>query len=94
MSKKIEDGGPAFPNPIRLRNGRVGHPGEQTIETEGGMSLRDYFAGQAIIGILTGSATLVAARGSEPLKDTVNAFSQSVYEIADAMLKARSNDNG
>jgi hypothetical protein len=60
---KINDGGPAFPIPDE------GWPG---------MTLRDWFAGQALAGISaqygTGDAAMIAVE---------------CYEHADAMLKAR-----
>ena len=46
---------------------------------EGGMSLRDYFAAKAMQGML-----------SEPsLRATPEEFASKSYELADAMLKAR-----
>lgn len=60
-----EDGGPAFPA-IR---------GIPDIEI-GGMSLRDYFAGQAL-------QTLIAQGPDE------TTLGKRAYEIADAMIKAR-----
>ena len=60
----INDGGPAFP-----RHAYDGHDG---------MTLRDWFAGQALAGLLakygTGGAALLA---------------KDCYEHADAMLRAR-----
>jgi hypothetical protein len=59
-----DKGGPAFPTATLAQ------------KTEGGMTLRDYFAAKAMQGIL-------------PLCKT-NAFAaQECYAIADAMLKAR-----
>ena len=49
MSERA-DGGPAFPGPI--------HPGHD------GMTLRDWFAGQALVGIAPG---IVEHRGSAQL---------------------------
>lgn len=46
----------------------------------GGMTLRDYFAGQALIGLL--------ASGEEHNDDTSSVTAAS-YRMADAMLKAR-----
>jgi hypothetical protein len=43
-----------------------------------GMTLRDYFAAKAMQG-------LIAARA----KDTVGAFAQGAYKMADAMMEAR-----
>ena len=62
------DGGPAFPVPdLAWVNGK-------------GMSLRDWFAGQAL------SATIQRGYYTESRDIAVR-----VYQIADAMLKAREN---
>ena len=65
MMSKINDGGPAFPCEW---------------DTQLGMSLRDYFAGQALMGFM--------ANTNRPLM-----YSQDdadwAYTIADAMIKAR-----
>lgn len=58
------DGGPAFPVPYGARHS--------------GMSLRDWFAGLALQGLLAEAGTY--ANFDEPAKDA--------YEAADAMLKA------
>ncbi len=78
MSTK-ETGGPAFPIPVVSQNQATG---ETSIwQTEGGMTLRDYFAGQALIGMVSrayradGESGIVAA---------------SCYKFADAMLAERS----
>ena len=62
------DGGPAFP-----RNG------QSHLDTKDGMSLRDWFAGQALAGL----TTLDADCG--PL-----GVARDAYAHADAMLMARS----
>lgn len=62
MSEKPDDGGPAFP----LADG--------TRDDEGGMSLRDYFAGQALIAYAS--------------SDEENA-ARNAYRCADAMLRER-----
>lgn len=62
------DGGPAFPS--------HGSMGEVTHE---GMSLRDWFAGQSLAGLL-----------SDPTLDrSCKAFARDAYGFADAMLAAR-----
>jgi len=71
MSEK-DDGGPAFP--------MAGEPG---IEFDRGMSLRDWFAGQALMGI-------IAAPGCEPDDSHPPGIATLAYMFADAMLKARS----
>jgi hypothetical protein len=66
MTDKIEDGGPAFP-----------------IETTAtpyapGMSLRDWFAGQALCGLMA---------NDEQAPESV--FAKEAYRMADAMIAAR-----
>lgn len=67
---KHDDGGPAFPR------------SDDTVDEEG-MSLRDWFAGMALNGLLQN--THVQGAFSEGLNRNANA----AYEIADAMLKER-----
>jgi hypothetical protein len=74
----IKDGGPAFPQLVR-------RPSFDSVEFEtlGGMTLRDWFAGQALVGIMsTDGAFERADRRSEFV--AVKAF-----EFADAMIAAR-----
>jgi len=76
---KIKDGGPAFPS-------EPTYGGVQEGSAFPGMSLRDYFAGQALAGLL--------AMPREPLKvPTLDAglevFALSAYRMADAMLAER-----
>jgi hypothetical protein len=67
----INDGGPAFPLPSE-----PGFPAEM------GMTLRDWFAGQAL------GAYLAGRNGDS--RDTARPHvAQTCYEYADAMLKAR-----
>jgi len=67
------DGGPAFPQPvIGATDGRACDPG---------MSLRDWFAGQALAG-LCASTTHDDSPGTALLATWA-------YQQADAMLKAR-----
>jgi len=47
-----------------------------------GMTLRDYFAGQALAGT-------IAARLLDYSRDSPKHFAQAAYQIADAMLEAR-----
>lgn len=84
MSKK-DDGGPAFPgqyfdkeffDQARKEIGILPARERATI-AHGGMSLRDFFAAAAIMGI--------AARGEAKSHD--QAF--RAYEIADAMIRER-----
>lgn len=71
--KPVDDGGPAHPLPIVL-------DGRQMLYSEvHGMSLRDYFAGQALAGWCANS-------GAETDFEYV---AHGCYKQADAMLVAR-----
>tara|TARA_S200002703_G_scaffold73209_2_gene63192 strand:+ start:254 stop:451 length:198 start_codon:yes stop_codon:yes gene_type:complete len=61
-----EDGGEAFP----VSNG---------VHTVFGMSLRDYFAGQALVGLVSPPGT----------GDLVKIYAADAYALADAMLEER-----
>ena len=75
MSTK-SDGGPAFPlNP----DTNFSHKGEIYKEASG-MSMRDWFAGMAMQGLLSNSDGWQGMGGAE----------KRAYEIADDMLKERS----
>lgn len=77
MSKQMNDGGPAFP-----QGKQVG----QCSVSEGGMTLRDYFAAKAMQG-------LISACDSEGTW-TGEGFgtAEQAYAMADAMLIARNTD--
>ena len=68
------DGGPAFPSSIQRRDeqgklvGLTCHPG---------LSLRDYFAGQALAAM------------ADPLTQTPLGLARNCYEIAEAMIEVR-----
>lgn len=71
---------PAFPIPHYTRpDGDVVWGGE-------GMQLRDYFAGQAMMGFVTGNTT-----DGRPIVDASNYLfiARQSYEMADAMLIIR-----
>lgn len=73
----IHDGGPAFP-----KTGNFNEDQTTTYDSEDqdGMSLRDYFAAKALVGII-----------SHPTNQgTPAAVADISYQIADAMLLARS----
>ena len=74
MSETINDGGPAFP--------------VETTSTpySPGMSLRDWFAGQALAGMLSGPDSPPA----ETWEEMVQHISATAYDYADAMIAARS----
>lgn len=66
---------PAFPNEPR---------GPAYGDRHDGMSLRDWFAGQALVGILSGYWSNPDMCGLNP-----NDISQEAYKSADAMLEAK-----
>ena len=71
-------GGPVFPcQPLD----RQGYP---ICEMHPGMSLRDWFAGQALMGWAAGRN-----HSMDPEKSSMKAISISCYAYADAMLRAR-----
>lgn len=81
MSAETNDGGPAFPS-------------EQGSTPEGtwnqthsaGMSLRDYFAGQALAGLTT------LVRDTEA--EAAYAVAKAAYFVADALLAERAKSSG
>ena len=73
METKRDDGGQAFPMiDVQIDGQAIG---------SAGMSLRDWFAGQAVTGF--------TGRYSEPNKWYLEQSAKDAYAMADAMLKAR-----
>lgn len=75
---KREDGGPAFPQSDLSSYGM----GPSEINN-GGMSLRDWFSGQALAGVLASKTFSNSGPGFEDFIATY------AFNVADAMLKAR-----
>ena len=71
MTDRIEDGEPAFPVP----------DGEAANHGCYGLSIRDWFAGQALAGWMASFGDTTAVKAS--------ACAELAYELADAMLAAR-----
>ena len=77
MSAQIDDGGLAFPSPVEFDpNGQLVSHGSF------GMTLRDWFAGQALAGMLS-------AVPSDAPRIDVQHFAGLAYAAADALLSAR-----
>lgn len=76
MSAK--DGGPAFPLPCDSNNCPHTHCM--------GMSLRDWFAGMALQGILSANAAMPVGVTKEQVDSII---AREAYCSADAMIKAR-----
>ena len=74
----INDGGPAFPSTIQY------FPDDKNANEEQGMTLRDWFAGQAMQGLI--ASPRGPANGGTVTDSWV---AENAYIVADAMLKAR-----
>lgn len=74
----IKNGGPAFPRPAFSPSFpyQGGEHGQQE-----GMSLRDWFAGQALQGLLAGNHELTI------ISNPIPRVAEEAYAYADAMLK-------
>lgn len=84
MNEQIKDGGPAFPQPVAgCVDGSV-YEARQVAQDAGGMSIRDWFAGMALQGIVAS-----ACERAEKEWDAELGAAYS-YQIADAMLAERS----
>lgn len=80
MSTEIDDGGSAFPMSY--------HPDGNNADHQG-MTLRDWFAGQALTGEL--AANGLGDEGAVKLRSPENAslMAARAYHMADAMIRAR-----
>lgn len=79
------NGGPAFPRAYG------GHPdpapGDADMQSQEGMTLRDYFAAKIIASLIP---TLPGTSFGTSYADTNLTYAICAYSIADAMLEARS----
>lgn len=76
----IDEGGPAFPDPIRAHS--------RTSPT--GMSLRDYYAAKAMQAIFANWEAVCAISQEAGSDAGLNhRVARRAYEIADAMIEAR-----
>jgi hypothetical protein len=73
MMMKVYDGGPAFPQERTLPCG--------SHEECEGLSMRDYFAAQALTGICANQDNRMYGSSME--------FARACYRLADAMIAAR-----
>ncbi len=78
MSEPINDGGPAFP--LFLPPSETG---EHILPIQYGMSLRDWLAGQALVGFMA------IERDAKASGWDSSYWAHWAYKTADAMLKAR-----
>lgn len=90
---KIDDGGPAFPNDKNLAS-MDPLTGAVTCLSDG-MSLRDWFAGQALIGLgfaLSNAEGARLMRGEMKGLNPHHVLAVTAYKIADAMIAARKGE--
>jgi hypothetical protein len=79
MTHHIEDGGPAYPAVV---------PVEFQYAYDG-MSLRDWFAGQALPAVIAATSAGQHQPHVEPGQTQEQAMAVDAYALADAMLAAR-----
>jgi hypothetical protein len=68
---KVNDGGPAFP---------MGYHRDGNSADHGGMTLRDWFAGHALTGLMSNTTMPCAP------------WAETAYRVADAMLAERAKE--
>ena len=94
MKNQIKDGGPAFPCSIKMTM-TGGNMGGEEFEVVGarptpvgfpGMTLRDWFAGQALAGYL---ASYGPGQIHPMTRGAGQTAAEEAYYLADAMLAAR-----
>lgn len=95
---KINDGGPVFPSGERFSIDAKGRRDDRmAMPLHDGMSLRDWFAGQALAGILAVTVDQETESGqyahgplcSPGLEHDRNLVAKDAFAIADAMLAER-----
>jgi hypothetical protein len=80
---KVNYGGPAFPFPMM-----------NTISSSSGMSLRDWFAGQALAGLCARISDELANEIGDGILAGRHGYAIPAYALADAMLAVREKSNG
>lgn len=82
------NGGPAFPEVFSEERGEHGERGYEVCST-GGMSLRDWFAGQALAGMIANPDFGQPTDEARRLGKFASKAATLCYELADAMLAER-----
>ena len=90
------DGGPAFPAAAKVASIAGDYVSVERY-TEGGMSLRDWFAGQALAGMCVGLVGELRENGTSTISAYAHGpcnkvLAERAYAIADSMLKERSRE--
>jgi len=88
----LKDGGPAFPY-VQMSEA-TGQPINGCFN--GGMTLRDWFAGQALVGILANERMCENAtdEAERTRTDIAKAYAIVAHSMADAMLAEREKGGG
>ena len=81
--KQRHDGGPAFPTENERQTGAYSYHFE-------GMTLRDYFAGQALASVKAPDILV----GIPETERVLERHARRMYRMADAMLKEREKQGG
>lgn len=94
MSKPIINGGPAFPHqtiPLGTFDRRL----KISVDTppSAGMSLRDWFAGQALQSLIAQDPKTTHALDNPNGRTWDDWIAMNAYQIADTMLAARATTN-
>ena len=92
MTDAPKYGGPAFPSEyVQYKRGEVGNQVEIMAHSSG-MTLRDWFAGQAIGQVIENCAGDIYVMATFPTPEAY--FARKAYQVADAMLAAREASDG
>lgn len=86
MSERVEDGGPAFPHQFEDADG---HP--RYLQSTG-LTIRDYFAAQALAGLLANPGGPFQANnmnGWDIVNCTLDDVARLSYQAADTMIAIR-----
>lgn len=91
---KIDNGGPAFPQPDLSGYGIGPREGKDGYYQMSGMSLRDYFAGQALGAFIQSISAKTVIEALEAGQQGEEFLADCAYDMADAMLAVRSKAGG
>jgi hypothetical protein len=83
MDNTKDNGGPAFPQPQGHNEDGAPYSARE-VSGDSGMTLRDWFAGMALQGILASGTVFPASNAGD--------ISLDAHKLADAMLAARKED--
>ena len=86
MSAPINTGGPAFPSKNVVNRFATEETAQKLIGADG-MTLRDYFAAQAL-------TPMILMEGRDYYSSHAFSYAKAAYHLADAMLAAREHTEG